>query len=90
MSVKRPYKVTYHYEAGPNRAQAITGTDSSHELCKVRKTAQEVSRRGGAAEVWTCDPMTGERYTLRTYQPFETAIEGLLSEFVDDLIYREA
>ena len=87
MSVKRPYKVTYHYDTGPNRAKALTGTSSSHELCKVRNTAQEVSRRGGSARVWTCDPTTGEDYTLRVYSPYETALDGLLTELVDDLIY---
>lgn len=85
--MKRPYKVTYHYDAGPNRVEAVTGTSSSHELCKVRHIAQEASRRGGDARVWVCDPLTGEDYTLRTYQPYEVAVDALLADLVDDVIY---
>lgn len=87
MGLKRPFKVTYHYDPSVHRAQPIDGTESSHELCKVRELARTVSRAGGTARVWTRDPTTGEDYTLHTYQPFEAALDALVSDVVDDLLY---
>lgn len=87
MGLKRPYKVTYHYDPSPDRAQGLDGTESSHDLCKVRELARVVSRAGGTARVWTTDPTTGEVYTLRTYQPFEAALEDLVQEVVNDLMH---
>lgn len=87
MGLKRPYKVTYHYDPSPQRAQTIDGTESSHELCKIRELARVVSRAGGTARVWTCDPQTREEYTLRTYQPFEAAVEDIIEESVNDFLY---
>ncbi|MGH3783122.1 MAG: hypothetical protein ACRDRO_21490 [Pseudonocardiaceae bacterium] len=87
MGTKRPYKVTFHYDPSPSRASAIDATQSSHELCSARRVAREVSRRGGHASVWTRDPLTGEECTLRRYQPLEVALEDLLQEQIDDLMY---
>lgn len=78
MGTKRPYKVSYVYDAGPCRAREIKGTRSSHELCTVRKTARTVSRNGGRAVVWTTDATTGEQYDLARYQPFEVAMTDLV------------
>lgn len=87
---RRPYKVTFHYDAGgitpagTVRKLAINEIQSSHALYKVRNTARTVSRNGGAAIVWTRDPMTGEKVTLRTYRPFEIALEDLIGEVFDE------
>jgi hypothetical protein len=87
MGLKRPFKVTYHYDPSPARAQTIDGTESSHDLSKVRELARTVSRAGGWARVWTCDPTNGEEYTLRSYAPYESALNDLVDGIVHDLMY---
>jgi hypothetical protein len=93
---KRPYKVTYHYDAGgltlsgTVRERAIDATDSSHELCKVRSTARVVSRNGGSANVWryeNTDDTTSEKVILRHYEPYEVAMDDLIQDGLDELMY---
>lgn len=84
MSTRRQFKVTYVYEAGsidPSgnvRGRDSGTTSSSHELAVVRRIARNVSRCGGKARVWTHDPTTGEEYTLRTYEPFDSELDDLM------------
>jgi hypothetical protein len=87
VGLKRPFKVTYHYHPSVERAQPVDGTESSHDLCKVREIARVVSRAGGTARVWTCDPTNGDDYTLRTYHPYQVALEDLIEGVVNDLMY---
>ena len=81
---KRPYKVTYHYETGTN------GGSSSHSLCRMRNLAREISGRGGSVAVWrheNTDDTTSEKVVLRAYQPYEAAIEDLVQDELDNLMY---
>jgi hypothetical protein len=89
--LRRPFKVTFHYdgclrhdpETGApwiDTDHPIDGKQSSHEQAKVERTAREVSRRGGRAEVTHVDPGTGAVTPILTLAPFEVALAEMTAE----------
>jgi len=90
MSQKRPWKVHYHHdgtkqfndESMPDayvidNARPIDGTSSHHGEDAAEAAARGVSRHGGNARITFRDPNTGIETEIRTYTPYQAALEDL-------------
>ncbi|SLH41410.1 hypothetical protein [Mycobacteroides abscessus] len=91
MSTRRPWKVHFHHdgtkvfspeESMPqaytiDTSRPIDGTSAHSDDGAAHAAARQVSRNGGSARVTYCDPETGVVRQVRTYAPYETALEDL-------------
>jgi hypothetical protein len=93
MSRKRPWKVYIHHdgtktfsddESPPgvyviDRSRPIDGMSSYSGEDAAAAAARRVSRHGGSARIVLRDAATGAEAEIRTYAPYEVAMEDLIA-----------
>lgn len=91
MNPKRPWKVHFHHdgtkvfatdESMPeaytiDTTRPINGTLSHRSEDAADAAARRVSRHGGTARIAVRDPDTGTETEIRTYTPYQAALEDL-------------
>ncbi|WP_225506630.1 hypothetical protein [Mycolicibacterium fortuitum] len=93
MGAKRPWKVYFHHDGTKtfsddesmdgaytiDTSRPIDGVSSHAHEEVADSAARRVSRNGGAARIVFRDPTTGEERPVRTYAPYEDAMNDLTS-----------
>lgn len=91
MAAKRPWKVYFHHdgtkafspgESMPevyviDRSRPIDGMSSHCSEAAADAAAQRVSRNGGRARITLLDPPSGTETEIRTYTPYQVALDDL-------------
>ncbi|MGW0162163.1 hypothetical protein ACWDUN_22900 [Mycobacterium sp. NPDC003323] len=92
MNHQRPWKVYFHHdgtktfsddETRPDSytidtSRPIDGTSAHATEEAATIAARRVSRNGGEARIILCDKTTGIESEIRTYAPYEVAMEDLM------------
>ncbi|MBE5477780.1 hypothetical protein E3G68_005113 [Mycobacteroides abscessus] len=88
----RPWKVHFHFEGTKtfsddeamtghyviDTSRPIEGATSHLDDAAARAAARRVSRNGGTARITLRDSITGDETEIRTYAPYEVALEDLV------------
>lgn len=91
MSLQRPWKVHFHHDGTKSfstdetmpeaytidTTRPINGTSSHRGEAAADAAARRVSRHGGTARIAVRDPHTGTETKIRTYAPYQVALEDL-------------
>ncbi|WP_263653658.1 hypothetical protein, partial [Mycobacterium avium] len=59
-------------------SRPIVGTSSHRDDGAADAAARRVSRNGGTARITLCDSITGDETEIRTYTPYEVALQDLV------------
>ncbi|BEL41764.1 hypothetical protein [Mycobacteroides abscessus] len=88
----RPWKVHFHFDGTKafsddeslaglyvvDTSRPIVGTTSHRDAGAADTAARRVSRNGGTARVTLRDSSTGDEIEIRTYAPYEVALQDLV------------
>lgn len=91
MSPKRPWKVHFHHDGTRefsddenlqgsyvvDTSRPINGMSSHADEASAQVAARNVSRSGGSARIVVRDEATGVEREIRSYAPYEVAVEEL-------------
>lgn len=94
MGRTRPWKVRFHYDGTKtfsddesasdiytiDTSRPIDGKDSYLNEGAAEAAARRISRNGGTARITLRDAATGDESEIRTYAPYEVAMEDLQEE----------
>ena len=94
MANKRPFKVHYHFDGTKqfsgdetmpdaytiDTSRPIDATSAHASLDTADTVARRVSRNGGSARIALRDNATGAETSIKSYAPYEVAMEDLARE----------
>lgn len=93
MGTRRPWKLYFHHDGTKvfsndeatldayviDTSRPIDGKSSHTRRDDAESAARQVSRNGGSARIMLRDNSTGAEQEVRTYAPYEAAMDELLT-----------